>query len=70
MLNVKQNMEHIQAKQGFSILIPKKKSAVTKLSDTIKGQHFVGFFLMKKAFQKLKQPTTQKRRNGGNKFKM
>lgn len=44
MLNVKQNMERIHAKQGFSVLILKKKSAVTKLNDTINGQHFVGFF--------------------------
>lgn len=44
MLNVKQKMECIQTKREFSILILKKNSAVTKLSDTISGQHFVGFF--------------------------
>lgn len=69
MLNVKQNMERIHAKQGFSILIL-KKSAVTKLNDTINGQHFVGFFKLRKAFQQLKQPTIQKRRKGRNKFNM
>lgn len=37
MLNVKQNMEHIQAKQDFSVLIMKKTSAITKLSDAISG---------------------------------
>lgn len=37
-------MERIQAKQGFSILMLKKKSAVTKWSGTINGQDFAGFF--------------------------
>lgn len=39
-------MEHIQAKQDFSILIMKKKSVITKLSDAISGQHFIGFLLL------------------------
>lgn len=30
-LNAKQNMEHIKEKQDFSILIIKKKSAITKI---------------------------------------
>lgn len=36
-------MNQVRAKSEFAILI--LKSPVRKLSDTINGQHFVGFFL-------------------------
>lgn len=45
-LKVKQSMEHIQAKQDFSILVMKKNSAVTKLSDAISGHNFIDFIFL------------------------
>lgn len=47
-LNVKQNMGHIKDKQeDISILIMKKNSAVTKLSDAVNGHDFIGFLFLK-----------------------
>lgn len=64
-LNVNQNMEHIQAKQDFSILIMKKKSAITKLSDAISGQHFIGLLLLNE-----EKPSRSWGGRGENKFEM
>lgn len=37
-------MEHIGAKEEVSVLILREKSAISRFSYTINGQHFVGFF--------------------------
>ena len=65
-LNVKQKMERIQTK-AFSMLILRKASAITKLSETVILMDSIlwAFFKGRKALQKLKQPTVQKRRKGG-----
>lgn len=39
-------MEHIKAKQDLSVLIMRKNSAVTKLSDAISGHCFSGFLFL------------------------
>lgn len=65
MLNVKQNMERIQGKQGFSVYTLKKKSAVTKLSDTINGQHSLGFFLVKRSFPEVEAAHYSKKEERG-----
>lgn len=43
---MKQNMDHIQTKQNSSILIMKKNSDVTKLSDAISGHNFKDFLFL------------------------
>lgn len=64
-LNVKQDMEHIKANHDFSVLIMKKNSAVSKMSDAISGHHFIGFLFLNEG-----KPSRSRGRKGGNKFDM